>query len=228
MYFSAQANGYAGKHCTGAATSSNITGPYTAINDTISCALQDGGTIDPDGFQDPVSGNYYVVYKQDGNSIGSGGACQNSIMPNAPTPLNIIQVKSDLTTLAAGGFGTTLLMNEEEDGSNIEAPALIYHDGTYFLIYNSGCYVQPGYTVRYATTTDLFNKPFVRVTEPLINTGDTKADVQVPGAVDVSRDGTKLIFHGNVDIGSGKRNRGMYAANLEYGKGGTLKLGGLY
>ena len=44
-----------------------------------------------------------------------------------------------------------------------------------------------------------------------------------PGSVDVSVDGTKILFHPNLNVGwfrTGTRVRGMYAAELTYSDGG--------
>jgi hypothetical protein len=46
-----------------------------------------------------------------------------------------------------------------------------------------------------------------------------------PGSVDVSVDGTKILFHPNLNVGwfrAGMRARGMYAAKLTYSDGGGV------
>lgn len=77
MYYSASTTEDASKHCVGAATSTNILGPYTPVDDdALFCDLTVGGAIDAAGFND--NGQRYVVYKVDGNSLGNGGACMNT------------------------------------------------------------------------------------------------------------------------------------------------------
>jgi len=55
-----------------------------------------------------------------------------------------------------------------------------------------------------------------------------------PGSVDVSVDGTKMLFHADLNPGwlvnrTGERVRGMYAAELVYSEGGAvLGVGGFY
>lgn len=77
MYYSASTTQDASKHCVGAATSTNVLGPYTPVGDAaLFCDLSVGGAIDAAGFND--DGQRYVVYKVDGNSLGNGGACMNT------------------------------------------------------------------------------------------------------------------------------------------------------
>lgn len=69
MYYSALVNETV--HCTGAATATNIQGPYIPVGDEpLVCPQQEGGAIDASGFRD-VDGSRWVVYKVDGNSLVS-------------------------------------------------------------------------------------------------------------------------------------------------------------
>ena len=87
MYFAALTGTQPRKHCVGVATSATITGPYDGGDAPLVCDLPYGGNIDPNLFQDPVNKDSYLIYKVDGNAIGSGGACGNSNPTPAPTPL---------------------------------------------------------------------------------------------------------------------------------------------
>lgn len=70
LYFSANFKGSSSPsyHCIGAATSTNILGPFTPTSDTQpwTCNASAGGAIDPNLFHDTPSGNTYVVWKIDG------------------------------------------------------------------------------------------------------------------------------------------------------------------
>ncbi len=207
-------------HCVGAATASTIQGPYTPLDEPFACDLAAGGSIDPDGFRDPVSGNRYVVYKVDGNSIGHGGACSNSVAPIVPTPILLQQVASDGTTQIGGAI--QLITNDAVDGSSVEAPTIAYSSTykTYYLLYSSGCYVDTSYSIRVATATSVTG-PWTKSPQPFLVTGQTAADVYIPGGADASQDGTKFVFHGDLNLGwfqsppVGLRTRGMFAAQLE-------------
>lgn len=71
MYFAATtvADATGATHCVGAATAPNVWGPYLGQPDSLICPLSEGGAIDASGFQD-VTGDRYIVYKVDGNSLG--------------------------------------------------------------------------------------------------------------------------------------------------------------
>ena len=178
------------------------------------CDIPAGGNIDPNGAVDPQTNNQYVVYKVDGNSNGDG----------SPTPIMLQQVSSIDGTTSIGD-PVTILTNESEDGPYIEAPALTYDSSTqtYILFYNSGGFTVNAYTINYATAS-VITGPYTRQGK-FLATGDTAADVQLPGGIDVSGDGTKAVFHGDTNPGwfSGDgslRVRAMYAIDLDI-SGGT-------
>lgn len=61
MYYSASTTLEDSRHCVGAATSSDISGPYLPQNDPLFCPDSQGGAIDAAGYND--NGQRYVVYK---------------------------------------------------------------------------------------------------------------------------------------------------------------------
>lgn len=75
MYFSATTTQDLSKHCIGAATSPTIEGPYTPINGTIACPIDQGGAIDASGFKD---------WEMRGSGWGPGaGPLSNSTSSNS-------------------------------------------------------------------------------------------------------------------------------------------------
>ena len=244
MYYAALTSLHPRKHCVGAATSAKVTGPYIPLDNTIACDIPAGGDIDPNLFQDPVNKASYLIYKTDGNAIGSGGACGNSNPTPAPTPLRQQTMNgTDLTTPV--GASSFVLDNVPADGPNIERPSMFYHNGTYYLLYNSGCFADESYEVRYLACEGAPDFSWCDWTS-IEAEADAKATKQVllktgvidgvmlyaPGSVDVSADGTKMLFHADLDPGwlvnrTGTRVRGMYAAELVY-PGGQLGVGGFY
>jgi beta-xylosidase len=170
------------KHCVAAAYASTAEGPFTPVNEPLFCDLASGGAIDADGFQDPVTGRQYVVYKVDGNAIGHGGACSNTVAPIAPTPLNLQEV-SALDGYTPIGGQTTILLNDANDGPNIEAPSLAYNNGVYTLFYSSRCFTTTPYNVRYATSTSITG-PYTKQPNSFLVTGSTAANVYIPGGCD--------------------------------------------
>ncbi len=163
LYYSALARNHTRKHCVGAAISDNIEGPYLPFDDAIVCDFEGGGVIDPAYFHDPMTNTSYLVYKQDGNAIGVGGACDNGNWPNSPTPLMAVELDvASLTRLVSTPF--VLLDNIRSDGANIESPVVWYYDYrpadlsnitqensilSYHLSYNSGCFAHDDYRIQH-------------------------------------------------------------------------------
>lgn len=204
MYYSATtaARPDGSKHCVGAATSPTILGPYTGLADALFCPLSRGGAIDASGFKDR-DGKRYVVYKVDGNSIGHGGACGNTVAPIVGTPLMLQPVAADGHTFTDNAVA--LLDNDgAADQGILEAPVLTRsRAGVYFLFFSSGCFATSGYTVSYATATNL-KGPYTRASSALFRTGDGNG-LKAPGGMSVWGDNRHMVLHAN--YGSG---RAMY------------------
>ncbi|KAK0933560.1 hypothetical protein LTR29_014851 [Friedmanniomyces endolithicus] len=190
MYYSALAASSPTHHCIGAATASNVLGPYTpAGTEAMFCPLEQGGAIDASSFDE--NGQRYVVYKVDGNSIGHGGACNNAIAPFVSTPVILQHVAAD--GIAINGAATTLLDNAgASDQGVVEAPALMKSGSTYILFFSSNCFADGHYTLSYATSTSITG-PYVRAARPLLQTGDRGFDS--PGGADVAVDGQHMVLH---------------------------------
>lgn len=208
MYFSALLNN-AGHHCTGYATATNILGPYTGTGGAFICPLTEGGAIDASHFHDK-DGSRYIVYKVDGDSIGHGGTCGNTVAPIVPTPLILQQVGSDGVTFE--GDPITLLDNlGAADQGVIEAPVISRSpSGTYFLFFSSGCFTGSGYTVSYATATNV-KGPYTRQSTPLLQTGTD--GLVGPGGASVV--GSKMVFHAYQGAVSAFQ-RDLHTATLTY------------
>lgn len=182
----------------GAATSKNVLGPYVPLETPFACPDVDtlGGGIDPDGFHDLSTNKRYVVYKVDGNSIGHGGVCGNTVEPIVPTPLMLQEVAADGVTLI--GSAAQILDRDDMDGPLIEAPSLHRSDeGIYFLFFSSNCYTTPQYDVSYATATNVWG-PYTKSSRPLLVTSD--ADLTGPGGLDIIKNGNLVVFHGHMTI----------------------------
>jgi beta-xylosidase len=208
MYFSANVAANPGKHCVGAAKSSTIEGPYDSISDTpLACPIEYGGAIDASGFQD-VDGSRYVLYKDDGNSIGSGGECGNSNENQADTWIVIRQVAGDGYTLI--GEPHRILNRDDRDGPLIEAPALARQDnGQYVLYFSSQCYTSAAYDTSYAVSDSLLSG-YQKASLPLLVTGTT--EVWGPGGADVDDNSEHMAFHGYASQGQVGTVRAMYVA----------------
>lgn len=114
-------------HCIGAATSTDPIGPFQPTSEPIICPpKEEGGVIDPAGFQD-TDGTYWVTYKVDGNSRGGPGPCGN-LNGEFPTPIMLQQMESDAITPT--GSPIQILDRTAADGPLVEAPDIVL--GTFF------------------------------------------------------------------------------------------------
>ncbi|TVY13532.1 putative arabinan endo-1,5-alpha-L-arabinosidase A [Lachnellula arida] len=206
LYYSAQNAESTAQHCVGAATSKTVLGPYEALDTPLACPLKEGGAIDISGFTD-TDGTHFVVYKVDGNSIGHGGACGNTVEPLVPTPLRLQRVEDDGYTPA--GDYIDILDHIEGDGPYVEAPQIILVDGVYFLFFSSNCYLTPEYDIKYATASAI-RGPYTRSSNTLLQTG-MPFDLIAPGGAQITRNGTFMVFHANCDNG-----RCMYERQIQF------------
>lgn len=206
MYFSATAASDPGHHCIGVATSSSVTGPYTPTSDSSPwvCPTTQGGAIDPSQFLDD-DGSRYVVYKIDGNSLGNGGSCDNSVAPIASTPIMIQQVESDGITPT--GAASELFANDAADGPDVEAPMMIKSGGVYFVFFSSNCYSTTLYDVSYATSSSP-TSGFTKSSAPLFLTGTD--ELTGPGGASVWTDNEHMVLHGQTGGGI----RALYTATV--------------
>lgn len=215
MYYADEILGNAAHHCVGVATSKNILGPYAPIDTPFACPIDKGGAIDADGFQD-IDGKRYVMYKVDGNSIGHGGECVNSVAPIVPTPIMLQAVAGDGITPLGGPL--EILDRDDFDGPLIEAPSLHRTgEGIYFLFFSSNCFSGPLYDTSYATATSIYG-PYTKSDLPLFITGDGP-DMRGPGGSDIVKDGSRVVLHGHLDESTGYVGytpRGMYTARLTF------------
>lgn len=223
MYYSGQVASRPGLHCVGAArsTTGHVLGPYEALAEPVACPLAGGGAIDPAGFADPASGRRYLLYKVDGNALGSGGECNNGVPPRRATPIVLHEVdRRDGVSLVAGE-GTVILDRTDADGPLVEAPELVYvppppsssgpdgAGGRYVLFYSNHCWDAPGYSVNYAVAADV-RGPYRRAEGgPLIRTGDG-FNVTAPGGAAPVPGARWVLFHGHCPAG-----RCLFGAQME-------------
>ncbi|VDC05883.1 unnamed protein product [Peniophora sp. CBMAI 1063] len=208
MYYAAETASSPNKHCVSAATSSSPAGPYTPIADVLACPVSAGGAIDPAAFID-TDGSLYLAWKVDGNSVGHGGNCGNSVAPIVPTPIMIQKMTPNGTAFAAGSSAKQILDRSDADGPLVEAPSLVEKDGTYVLFFSSNCYSGSLYDVSYATAPSVLG-PYTKSATPLLKTGSPYAQLYAPGGLDINRAGTQAVFH--ADFNKTASVRQMYTA----------------
>ncbi|SMQ55070.1 unnamed protein product [Zymoseptoria tritici ST99CH_3D7] len=220
-------------HCVGTALSEfhNPAGPYVPANTSLACSLEQGGAIDAEVTKD-ADGTIWSMWKVNGNSIGSGGECGNTIPPFRPTPIMLQKMLSDGMT--PSGAPIQILDRIDSDGPLVEAPKIVRvessngrngSDSTYFLFFSSGCMQSAAYSIKYATSKDIAG-PYVRAKETLLKTGAW--GMMAPGSVGIDQDGSgewKMAFHATVwDVTLGPVSA-MFTTGLKF-EGTKVKLVG--
>lgn len=196
MYFSGRVPG--DKHCIGVARSESVTGPYKPDPQPLICPLNRGGAIDPSGFYDEATEKRYITYKVDGNAMGHGGSCGNSVAPIVDTPLMLQQVDNDDGSTLIGA-PRPILHLRKEDGPVIEAPNIVKIDCKYVLFFSSGCFDGNGYKTKYAYASKP-EGPYVRAGETLLESPDL--GLAGPGGATSTEDGKLILaLHGYCDGG---------------------------
>ncbi len=127
-----------GAECIGEAQSASPAGPFVDQNGApVLCDPAEGGDIDPYIFADATTGQSYLIWKVNGNSIGQ------------PSSLWAATLSPDLTLT---GLPSQLLTDDQFwQADNIEGPAMVAEDGAYYLFYSANNYQGAAYAIGYAT-----------------------------------------------------------------------------
>jgi Glycosyl hydrolases family 43 len=213
LYYAATPASDTGSHCIGAAHSANASGPYTPLDEPLHCPTDEGGAIDPSGFQDPATGKRYVMFKVDGNAGQPGGSCGNINAHPRTTPIRMQEVDGKDGVSPIGNI-VQILDRDASDGALVEAPSMAAitnknatNGYSYVLFYSSHCFLTPNYNVRYAVstngiwngadncknTTNIEKADYKKHPAPLMDTNST--NLIGPGGLDVHPDGRHVVFH---------------------------------
>ncbi|MEO6714991.1 MAG: family 43 glycosylhydrolase [Mycobacteriales bacterium] len=205
MYYTAHDEA-SGRQCIGAAFSATPDGPFVPDDEPLVCPVELGGAIDASTYAE--NGQLYLLWKADGNCC------------SLPSILYIQPLSADGTTLT--GPPVELLRNDAGDSERfvVEAPTLIKHDGTYYLIHSANDFYGGNYRTQYATSSSLFG-PYVDQGE-LLTSEMFQGQVVGPGGQDVvvGPDGELyIVFHGWDETFT---YRAMYVSRLGFDADGAL------
>ncbi|HWF21221.1 MAG TPA: family 43 glycosylhydrolase [Acidimicrobiales bacterium] len=141
MFYDASQSGHpgdTGSDCLAVATAGSLSPTSAQFTDSGSPLLcQPTGSIDPSPFIDPVTGQAYLVWKQ--NDGGSPGPASIWSQPLAPSG----------TTFAPGSSPTLLFTNNTVTypwETTVEDPSMAYTDGSYYLLFSAGVYTSSSYS----------------------------------------------------------------------------------
>jgi hypothetical protein len=184
-----------GKACVFAATSSTLTGPYSIVDEPVTCAQ--GGSIDPSVVHDTV-GNGWLVWKDE---VSGQQAPRIRTALLSPNGLEVL------------GTPTTLVTATSVGGDNIEGPTILRSVGGYTLFFSVGDWKSSSYRTGYATCDDLTTECHVVDSSWL-----SRADgLDAPGGLEVfsAYDGTTYaVFHTGSCSGCSDRTRVMNIKHL--------------
>jgi beta-xylosidase len=129
-----------GRQCIGVAWSGRPGGPFTDTSrSALVCQAALGGSIDPNPVRD-ADGHLYLYWKNDGNCCGR------------PVHLWGQQLSDDGRHLV--GRPVALMTNDKAwQGTLVEAPEMVAHDGRHTLFYSANDYASDRYGIGYATCT---------------------------------------------------------------------------
>jgi beta-xylosidase len=148
------------------------------------CQTADGGSIDPNPYLDPSSGDLYLVWKSDDNSIGKS------------THIWAEQLATNGLSFAPG-TSPSLLLTESASWQvpAIEGPTLIRHGSTYYLFYGANSYSSANSGIGYATSSSLLGAYSNRSWfGPWLGTTGNAAGPQGPTVFQDSSNNTRLAF----------------------------------
>jgi hypothetical protein len=141
MFYDASQSGHAGDSgfdCLAVATASALSPTNAQFTDSGSPLLcQSTGSIDPSPFIDPVTGQAYLIWKQ--NDGGSAG----------PASIWSEPLDSSGTAFVPGTSPSLLFTNNTvlyPWESTVEDPSMAYTDGTYYLLFSAGVYTSASYS----------------------------------------------------------------------------------
>lgn len=223
LYYAAQAKGFNGQRCIGAAIAGGPAGPYEPADTPLICPILSGedpaadrpdqtaGVIDPSPFQ-AADGKRYLLYKTQ----------------KTPGTIRMFPLSDD------GLHGRGEVSHElVRHADSIENPVMVQHGGFYVLFASANWYDQCKYTTVWRRSTDpwAFADKAEHVLLDQAGTG-----LCGPGGADVvaTGDGPSLIFlHAWVCSADNQpcqfdgvvqdpnRTRVVYAANLTWGDDGA-------
>ena len=207
-----------GRFCLTVASASSPLGPFRdTTTSPILCDSDPSGSIDPEPFRDPATGQWYLLWK----AAGRVGAYPSSLKAKRLLSNGRPDPAAPTVTLlrTAGGW----------EGNTIEAPSMVYHRGRYYLFYAGNSSLPgPSNSSRYATGYAICPRgPLAACTrptnQPLLSSEDT---VQGPagGSAFVDRQGRLRFVYSYYWLGETRKPapRRMEIVTLEPTASGRL------
>jgi beta-xylosidase len=199
-----------GQQCISVARSPSPGGPFTDNSSgPLICQSSDGGSIDPNPYVDPGSGDLYLLWKSDDNSLGAGHLTH--IWGQKLTP--------DGLSLAGGNPSLLLTESAPWQTPTVEGPAVVRHGGRYYLFYSANRYDTAQSGIGYATSRSLLGAYTDKsVSGPWFGTRGNAQGPQGPAVFTDTSGATRLAFaawYGTVGYENGGA-RSLWMADLDF------------
>lgn len=136
-----------GRQCVSVATSNTPAGPFADNSSRpLVCQTANGGSIDPNPYVDPATGNTYLIWKSDDNALGAGHA----------THLWGEQLSTSGLAFATGRTPALILTESAAwQAPTVEGPTVVRHGSRYYLFYGANNYDTASSGIGYATSSSL-------------------------------------------------------------------------
>jgi hypothetical protein len=202
------ADAVTGTQCISRAVSAAPSGPFIDTNPAPPICQAAVGSIDPEIFTDPSSGQSYLYWKSDGNSVGE------------PSLLWGQELDANLNLL---GSPTVMLRSDQTWQQNIiEAPDMWFVNGTYYLFYSSNAYNSAFDAVGYATCPSPLGLCQDSLLNPVLESSSGMSGPGGPSLFDDQGGTLRMAFDawpGAVGYANGGY-RAMYIATVTFGASG--------
>lgn len=203
--------------CISVATSSSPGGPFIdSSGGPVICQTADGGSIDPNPFVDPASGQMYLLWKSDDNSIGQPTRIWGQLL--VPGGLGL-----------AVGTQPSLLLTESAawQSPSVEGPTMVRNGSHYYLFYGANSYNSASSGIGYAESGSVLGSfsNMSRYGPWLGSTGNAKGP-QGPMIFTDTSGATRMAFaawYGNVGYQNGGV-RALWVGTLGFSQRGTPTL----
>jgi beta-xylosidase len=205
------------QQCISVATSGTPGGTFVdSSSGPLICQSDLGGSIDPNPYVDPVSGNLYLLWKSDDNSLGR------------PTHIWGQQLRADGLALASGTAPSLLLTESVPwQSPSAEGPTMFRSGGRYYLFYGANSYDSASSGIGYATSSSLLggykNKSLFG---PWLGTRQNAQGPQGPCVFTDASGATRMAFaawYGTVGYKNGGV-RSLWVGSLGFNRFGTPSL----
>lgn len=188
-----------GMQCISVAWSVNPGGPFIDNSGgPTQCQTADHGSIDPNAYVDPATGQLYMIWKSDDNAAGR------------PTHIWAQAMSPDGLTVAAGSTAH-LLLNESVpwQAPSMEGPTMVRHGRTYYLFYGANGWSTPTSGIGYATAPSVLG-PWTNqsVSGPWVGSAGAATGPQGPMVFTDSTGAPRMAFaawYGRVGYAAGGR-----------------------